>query len=198
MRTPIILASSSPRRRELLADLGIPFAVVPSDVDETPRPGELPVDLVRRLARMKATKAARFQRAAVVLAADTIVVVDGDILNKPVDRADARAMLERLAGREHVVLTGFCVIAPGGELAEDVVATRVRFRPLGSEEIERYLETDEAYDKAGGYAIQGGAGDFIEAIEGSYSNVVGLPQEEVAAALGRFIQLPLPQEHGSA
>lgn len=192
MRTPIILASASPRRRELLTELRIPFLVAPSDVDESPRPGESPHAMVQRLARMKATKAARFQRAAVVLAADTIVVIDDEVLGKPIDRDDARRMLRLLSGREHVVLTGFCILAPGGERAEDVVSTRVRFRPLGDADIEPYLDSGEAYDKAGGYAIQGGAGSFIESIDGSYSNVVGLPKDEVAAALSRFVQLPDP------
>lgn len=190
MRIPIILASASPRRRDLLAELRVPFAVQPSDVDETPRRNEAPEALVRRLARMKASKTFAHQRASVVLAADTIVAVDSDVLGKPANRDEACSMLRRLSGREHRVLTGFCVLAPGGDMVDEVVATRVRFRPLTTAEIDTYVDSGEPFDKAGAYAIQGGAGAFVESIEGSYSNVVGLPLDEVAAVLGRFLQLP--------
>lgn len=190
MRIPIILASASPRRRDLLAELRVPFEVAPSDVDETPRRNESPEALVHRLARAKAMKTYAFRRASVVLAADTVVAIDDAVLGKPVDRGDARAMLQRLSGREHRVLTGFCVIGPRGDLVESVVATRVRFRDVAAHEIEAYLDSGEPFDKAGAYAIQGGAAAFVASIEGSYSNVVGLPQDEVAAALGHFLQLP--------
>ena len=198
MRIPIILASASPRRRDLLAELRVPFEVRPSDVDETPRRGEKPEALVRRLARAKAMKTFAFQRASVVLAADTVVAIDDAVLGKPVDRDEAREMLQRLSGLEHRVLTGFCVVGPGGEMEEAVVATRVRFRDLEAAEIEAYLDTGEPFDKAGAYAIQGGAAAFVAAIDGSYTNVVGLPQDEVAEALGRFIRLPARDTAGPA
>lgn len=190
MRIPVILASASPRRRDLLAELRVPFEVVPADVDETPRRGESPEALVQRLARAKAMKTFAHRRASVVLAADTVVAVDADVLNKPVDHAEARAMLHRLSGREHRVLTGFCVIGPRGDLVEAVVATRVRFRDVTADEIDAYVAGGEPMDKAGAYAIQGGAAAFVASIEGSWTNVVGLPQDEVAAALGQFLQLP--------
>jgi len=190
MRIPIILASASPRRRDLLAELRVPFIVSPSEVDETPRRGELPADLVRRLARSKAMRTFAFQRASIVLAADTVVALEDVVFGKPVDREDGRSMLQRLAGREHRVLTGFCVMAPGGEMVDEVVETLVRFRKLDDAEIDAYLDSGEPFDKACAYAIQGGAGTFVVSIEGSYSNVVGLPQDEVAAVLGRFISLP--------
>ncbi|HWN44727.1 MAG TPA: Maf family protein, partial [Thermoanaerobaculia bacterium] len=164
----LVLASGSPRRRELLEGLGVRFKVRPVDLDESPLPGEAPGDYVLRLATEKA--AARVEPGELVLAADTTVVVDGEILGKPRDDEDARRMLRLLAGREHAVLTG---IALG--TAAEVDETRVRFAPLSEAEIDWYVSTGEPRDKAGAYAIQGLGSLFVEAVEGSYSNVVGLP-----------------------
>jgi len=172
----LILASSSPRRRDLLAGLGVRFAVRPVDLDETPRPGEVPRDYVRRLAEEKAT--ARRGPGELVLAADTSVVLDGEILGKPADEAEARAMLGRLAGREHTVLTGIA-LAGGAEAGDGVRAlveeSRVRIAPMSEEEIAWYAATGEGLDKAGAYAAQGVGALFVEAIAGDYTNVVGLP-----------------------
>jgi nucleoside triphosphate pyrophosphatase len=179
----LILASTSPRRRELIAVLGIPFRVVaPVGVDETPRDGESPRELARRLAAEKATSV----HGDPVLAADTVVEIDGEILGKPVDADDARRMLQRLSGRTHLVHTGVAVRAGDGVLVGvdvEVVTTSVRFAPLTPEAIEWYLATGEPFDKAGAYAIQGAGGVFVESVEGSVSNVVGLPLATVASML---------------
>jgi septum formation protein len=164
----LVLASGSPRRRELLEGLGVRFKVRPVDLDESPLPSEAPRDYVLRLAVEKA--AARVEPGELVLAADTTVVVDGEILGKPRDDDDARRMLRLLAGREHAVLTGIAL----GKVAE-VDETLVRFAPLSEAEIDWYVSTGEPRDKAGAYAIQGLGSLFVEAVEGSYSNVVGLP-----------------------
>jgi len=162
----LVLASGSPRRRELLEGLGVRFTVRPVDLDESPLPGEAPKDYVLRLAVEKAAAAS----GELVLAADTTVVVDGEILGKPRDDEDARRMLRLLSGREHSVLTGIAL----GKVAE-VDETLVRFAPLSEAEIDWYVATGEPRDKAGAYAIQGLGSLFVEAVEGSYSNVVGLP-----------------------
>jgi septum formation protein len=176
----LTLASTSPRRRELLAVLGIPFHVVaPAGVDETPLDGESPGEVARRLAVEKAQSV----NADPVLAADTVVEVDGDILGKPVDADDARRMLQRLSGRTHLVHTGVAVRS-GEQIEVEVVTTSVRFAPLTPEAIEWYLDTGEPFDKAGAYAIQGAGGAFVEGVEGSVSNVVGLPLANVVAMLG--------------
>ena len=168
----LVLASGSPRRRELLEGLGLRFTVRPVDLDESPLPDESPRDYVLRLAVEKA--AARVQPGELVLAADTTVVVDGEILGKPRDEGDARRMLRLLSGREHSVLTGIALQGSSGKAAE-VDETLVRFAPLSAAEIEWYVATGEPRDKAGAYAIQGLASLFVEAVEGSWSNVVGLP-----------------------
>ena len=170
---PLILASASPRRRELLESLDLDFAVRPATVDETPAPGERPRDLVRRLAREKAEAGAR--DGEWVLAADTIVVEDGAILGKPADRSDARRMLERLQGRWHLVLTGTALRPPAGDTLHAVESTRVLFAELTPEQIDWYAATGEPDDKAGAYAVQGLGSLFILEIDGNYSNVVGLP-----------------------
>jgi len=167
-RPDLVLASGSPRRRELLEGLGVRFKVRPVDLDESPLPGEAPGDYVLRLAIEKA--AARVEPGELVLAADTTVVVDGEILGKPRDDEDARRMLRLLAGREHAVLTGIAL----GKAAE-VDETLVRFAPLSEAEIDWYVATGEPRDKAGAYAIQGLGSLFVDGVEGSYSNVVGLP-----------------------
>lgn len=169
----IILASQSPRRAELLRAAGIDFEVRAADVDEALRDGESPHDYVRRLAIEKA-RAVTAADTEVVLAADTTVVVDEHILAKPADRGDAARMLRLLAGREHEVLTGVCV-RRGGQVDARIAATRVEFLPMTDEEIAWYVASGEPTDKAGAYAIQGLASRFISGIDGSYSNVVGLP-----------------------
>lgn len=171
---PIILASASPRRRELLAAAGIPFDVVVADVDESVIAGERPDEYVRRVAHMKAQAVSRDRPDALVLGADTTVVIDGDVLAKPADDDEAARMLQRLSGREHVVLTGVAAISPMGE-SEAVAATRVWMRALTDAEIREYVRSGEPRDKAGAYAIQGLASRFISRIEGEYANVVGLP-----------------------
>lgn len=184
----LYLASSSPRRRELLTQIGLPFHIVPASIDETPESGESAQAYVERLARSKALAGLNFlaQRADVcVLGADTAVVLDGRILGKPVDREDALAMLQALSGREHEVLTAVAV-ADRDRCEARVVSSRVTFREVSVEEAERYWETGEPQDKAGGYAIQGLAAVFISRVEGSYSAVVGLPLCETSALLADF------------
>lgn len=175
----LILASASPRRRELLAQLGVTHLIDPADIDETVRPGEAPEDYVQRMAREKAAcVAARhtldFQS---VLAADTTVVIDGDILGKPADMFDGLAILARLSGRSHQVMTAICLQSSAG-VVEERVTTEVQFIQLSRELCEAYLATDEPWDKAGAYGIQGLGGAFVSSIHGSYSNVVGLPLTE--------------------
>ena len=188
----LVLASGSPRRRELLAQLGIALQVAPSAVAEGGRPGEGARAYVARIAEEKARAVAAQRPGAVVLGADTEVVLDGRVFGKPRDPADARAMLGALAGREHEVLSGVFAIGPGGAHGT-VVSTRVRFRPIAPAEAAWYVATGEPMDKAGAYGIQGRGGIFVEAIEGSYSNVVGLPLAETLALLAR-VGLRLPWE----
>src|SRR5216684_4564778 len=173
----LILASASLRRAEILRAAGIPFTVLSSVVDETPYPGETPHDLVERLAGAKAELvAARAVGPAIVIAADTIVTLEGHILGKPRSSDDARHMLERLSGRTHAVVTGVALIRlPDAERLTFVESTLVHFAALSADEISRYLATGEPHDKAGAYAIQGRAGRYIPRIEGCYFNVVGLP-----------------------
>jgi len=173
----LILASQSPRRIELLRLAGIPFVAMPADVDESVQRGEGPEDYVRRVAEQKA-RAVEARPDDIVLGADTVVVIDGEILGKPRDRADARRMLQLISGREHEVITGIC-LRRGNQLLNDRARTRVRMILLAQEEIEEYVATGEPMDKAGAYAIQGLASRFIERIDGSYSNVVGLPVERL-------------------
>ena len=176
----LILASASPRRRELLQQLGVEYRCEAADIDETRLPGEKPADYVLRMAKEKALAvASRYPGGAdAVLAADTTVVVDEGVLGKPVDHFDGLAMLARLSGRTHTVLTGICLHTGSGECLARVVETGVSFVQLSREQCEAYLATDEPWDKAGAYAIQGLAGAFVSSIEGSYSNVVGLPLTE--------------------
>lgn len=171
MSVPVVLASVSPRRRELLALLGLAFEVSPADVDETWRNGEPPAVHAERLAREKA--AVRPRPGAVTIGADTIVVINGAILGKPRDAADARAMLRRLAGREHEVFTGVAV-AYGGRTASGVARTVVRFRELDDATIAEYVATGEPLDKAGAYGIQGYGAVLVERIDGDYFTVMGL------------------------
>jgi septum formation protein len=181
----LILASTSPRRAQILHDAGFSFVVASSAVDETPFPGESPSDHVQRLANAKAElAAARAVGPAIVLAADTVVTLEGRIFGKPRSTDDARHMLENLSGRTHAVLTGVTLIRlPDAERRSFVESTLVHFAQLPDEEITRYLATEEPRDKAGAYAIQGRAGRYIPRIEGDYFNVVGLPVAHVAQAL---------------
>ncbi len=170
--TPLVLASASPRRRELLERLGLRFMVRAADIDETPLPGEAPDAYVLRLAREKAQAVGR--PGELVLAADTTVVCDGEILGKPLDDADAERMLRLLAGREHEVFTGVAVLS-SGRIASGIARTAVRMAALTSEEIAWYVATGEPRDKAGAYAIQELGSLFVEGVSGNSSNVIGLP-----------------------
>jgi septum formation protein len=191
----IILASASPRRAELLRAAGIEFDVIPANSDETAHPGETPEAYVRRVAEAKATAVLRRANGQLVLAADTVVVVDGVILGKPVDGDDAKRMLRMLSGRAHEVITAVVLSrgptppSPQGGFGEPRVSaphadtrvdlTIVEFAPLAEDDIEWYVATGEPDDKAGAYAIQGYASRFVTRIAGSYSNVVGLPVSTV-------------------
>jgi septum formation protein len=181
----LILASASPRRAQILRDAGLAFSIISSAVDETPIPGEAPGELVLRLANAKAELvAARSVGPAIVVAADTVVVLEGQILGKPRSTDDARHMLERLSGRTHSVVTGVSLIRlPDVEQRAFVETTLVHFDRLSANEITRYLATEEPHDKAGAYAIQGRAGRYIPRIEGCYYNVVGLPLARLLSEL---------------
>jgi septum formation protein len=170
---PLVLASASPRRAELLRAAGFQFTVRAADVDESVRAGETPCDYVARLALEKAQAVAR-RAGELVLAADTTVVVDGQILAKPADAADAERMLRLLSGRSHEVLTGVCLLSDAGPDAR-VAVTRVRFVEMSDGEIAWYVSTGEPMDKAGAYGIQGLGSRFVLEVNGSYTNVVGLP-----------------------
>ena len=189
----LILASASPRRAELLAAAGFEFDIIPADIDETPRPGESAVDYTLRVARDKSRSVATVLQdgTAVVLAADTEVVVDDAILGKPSSTEDAARMLRLLSGRTHDVLTAVVVCAHGRELSE-VVSTRVEFARMSDREIADYVRSGEPMGKAGGYGIQGYASRFIPRIDGSWSNVVGLPIHAVHRLLGSVESIRQP------
>lgn len=169
----VVLASQSPRRRDLLDLVGITHEVRPADIDEDVRPGEVALPYTERLAREKASVIAAQAPDAVVIAADTTVVVDGEILGKPVDEADARAMITRLAGRSHTVLTAIAV-AFGGRTESAVEEVTVTFRALSAGEVAAYVATGEPMDKAGAYGIQGWGATIVERVEGDYFSVMGL------------------------
>jgi septum formation protein len=171
----IVLASASPRRRELLERLGLAVEVRPAHVDETALPGEQPRAHVERLAREKAEAVAAAAADALVIGGDTVVVLDGEIVTKPADREEAVAMLLGLQGREHRVDTGVAVAAPGGRTAAAVVSAEVRFRPFDRTMAEAYVGTGEPLDKAGAYGIQGYGSVLVEEIRGDYFAVMGLP-----------------------
>jgi len=172
----LVLASQSPRRKELLEILGIPFSIVAPAIDEAPHAAEVPRQYVVRVAREKAMEVASRLTRSVILSADTVVTIDGEILGKPVDRADAVRMLKRLSGRQHQVLTAVCVVDQRRELTrEGIEETAVWFNPITIADIEAYVDRESVMDKAGAYAIQGFASVFIPRIAGSYSNVMGLP-----------------------
>lgn len=171
----LILASSSPRRQELLRKEGIEFDICAPDISEDQRPGEPPLEYVLRLAAEKSAKVARQFPKTFVLGADTIVVADGEILGKPTDAQDAARMLKVLSGRTHQVTTAVSLIVPDKGADTRSLTTQVHFRPLEAREIQEYVAGGEPMDKAGAYAIQGGAGAWVTRLEGDYSNVMGLP-----------------------
>jgi septum formation protein len=190
----IVLASASPRRRELLKAAGFEYEVIVANIEEKRRQGERPEDYVQRNAKEKALAVCSTQpfavAKAIVLAADTIVVAfDNEVLEKPVDADDARRMLGKLSARTHRVLTGFALCnGTTGEIIEcRTVQTQVLFRNLFADEVEQYISSGEPFDKAGSYGIQGQALTFVESIEGSYTNVVGLPMSHVVLSLRRML-----------
>jgi len=184
----LILASSSARRAEILRDAGLPFTVLSAAVDETPVPGEPPQEMVQRLANAKAELvAARAVGPAIIIAADTTVVLDGHILSKPRTSEEARKMLEMLSGRTHSVLTGVTLIRlPDAERRAFVETTHVHFTKLSDAEITRYLATGDPLDKAGAYGIQGRAGRYVPRVEGCYFNIVGLPLARLVLGLAEL------------
>jgi nucleoside triphosphate pyrophosphatase len=176
MVQPLVLASQSPRRKELLEVLGLPFTVIAPGIDESPNAGESPETYVVRVAREKALDVASRVNGSVVLSADTVVTIDGEILGKPSGREDAIRMLTKLSGRQHRVFTAVCVIdQPSSSMREGREETTVSFKALSSDQIQAYIDREDVMDKAGAYAIQGFASVFIPRISGSYSNVMGLP-----------------------
>lgn len=194
--TPLrwILASASPRRRELLGAAGQDFEIVPSAAAEVPLEGEAPEEMVRRLATVKALDVSAGHPGRFVLGADTVVAIDGSALGKPANDSDARRMLALLSGREHLVITGYAIVImtmDAGAQAREVrerrsVTSVVRFRVLSPDEIDAYVSSGEPSDKAGAYAIQGGAAGFVAELRGSWTNVVGLPMDEVAGSMRRL------------
>jgi septum formation protein len=186
MTKPLILASGSPRRKELLTQLGFQFSILKTDVEESQQQGETPFEYVSRLSLDKAMAAVELQPESVVLGSDTIVVCDDKVLEKPDDLAHAKQMLLMLSGREHQVMTA--VTVANKEIQETVVvSTDVWFKTLSEQEIERYWQTGEPCDKAGSYGIQGIGGRFVTRIEGSYYAVVGLPLFETDQLLHKFL-----------
>jgi septum formation protein len=187
MTRAFLLASASPRRAELLALIGIPFRVAPEVIDETPRPGEEPGRLASRLAREKVLAVPAPAGPAIILGADTLVVVDGAILGKPRDDAEARRFVRLLAGRTHEVLTAFALRAcPEETVAVESALSRVTFAPMSEAEIAWYAGTGEGRDKAGAYALQGIGALFVQSVEGSYTNVIGLPLDRLYPHLVRW------------
>ncbi|MCX5837951.1 MAG: Maf family protein [Deltaproteobacteria bacterium] len=193
-----ILASASPRRSELLTLLGLDFDVIPGSVGEAFRPAETPREHVLRLSEEKALCVARCHPDAWVLGADTIVVVAGEVLGKPGSSAEAKEMLKKLSGREHEVFTGFSIVRQDrGSRIREIVGSSVLFREIARNEMDWYTGTEEPYDKAGGYAVQGMGGCFIREIRGSYTNVMGLPLPEVVEALKRVAAIGFSgDDHG--
>lgn len=179
----VVLASQSPRRRDLLALIGIPYTARPADIDESILPGESAVVCVQRLAEAKAARLAAEDPEALVIGADTIVVIDDRILNKPADEADARRMLSMLRGRKHLVYTAVCV-QWGSRRAGGIEPVAVQFRPLSDPEVDAYIATGEPMDKAGAYGIQGYGATIVERIEGDFFAVMGLPLVRLVRLLG--------------
>jgi septum formation protein len=185
----LVLASASPRRHDLLQQAGIPHQIHPADIDESPHPGELPIDLSVRLAREKALTVAKrlgHEPRQRVLGSDTLVVIDGQALGKPADPEDAVRLLQQLVGRTHTVVTAIAVVDSASlEVWDRVVESRVTLRATSEEEIRAYVATGEPLDKAGAYAIQGKGSGLVSKLEGSRSNVIGLPLEETLELLER-------------
>ena len=195
--TKLILASASPRRKDLLRQAGLTFKTLPAHVDETYLPGERPRAHVRRLSRDKASAIACKHPDAWVLGADTIVVIDNLVLGKPQSRRTAREMLARLANREHEVFTGFTLTRAADRISVSrVVRSAVRFKAISAEEMDWYVGCDEPYDKAGGYAVQGLGAFFIRSIRGSYTNVIGLPLCETIDEMRRLKIVSFGKDHG--
>jgi septum formation protein len=190
--TPLVLASASPRRSDLLRRAGVRFEICPANIPEVERPGETPVAFAQRLAHSKALAVAERIGASpprLVLGADTIVVLNGEILGKPRDSDHALELLERLTGREHSVVTAVALLASDTLRARQIAVTsRVEMRAVGREELITYVATGEPLDKAGGYAVQGGARSFVTRIHGSETNVIGLPLDETLALLDEAVQ----------
>src|SRR5215813_12105453 len=184
----LVLASQSPRRKELLAILGYPFSVVPSSIDETPAAGEDPETFVVRVAREKGMEVASRVSQSIIISADTVVTIDDRILGKPADENDAVRMLTQLSGRDHLVLTAVTIVnQQKQETLEGLERTRVWFAPLTDQQIFDYIRCENVFDKAGAYAIQGYAGVYIPKIEGNYFNVMGLPLPLVHQLLCRTL-----------
>lgn len=192
--TPLILASASPRRSDLLRRAGIRFEIYPADILEIEKPGETPVAFAQRLARSKALAVAEQIGASpprLVLGADTIVVLDDEVFGKPRDSDHALELLERLMGREHSVITAVALVASDTlRVRQTVVTSRVEMRAVERDELIAYVATGEPLDKAGGYAVQGGARSFVTRIHGSETNVIGLPLDETVALLDEAVQQP--------
>ena len=186
----LILASASPRRKELLEKFGVPFVIRVADIDESMDPGNPPYDEVGRVSRLKALAVAR-EPDDILIAADTIVVCQGKVLGKPRDEADAKAMLKLLSGRDHHVMTG-CTVLRGESCVTFTEVTDLHFRPLSEKEIDRYVASKEPMDKAGSYGIQGGAALFCERMVGDYYNVMGLP----VCRLGQVLKEIAPEIFG--
>lgn len=188
---PLVLASASPRRVDLLAQIGVvPDSQIPADIVEVPEKGELPRDMAARLAAKKASVIASAYPGAYVLGADTVVACGRRIFGKPSGADEARRFLGLLSGRQHTVIGGVCLIDPAGKARQRIVQTKVRFKRLSRQEIDFYIAADEWQGKAGGYAIQGRAARFVAAVNGSYSNIVGLPLFETWALLDGAGYLP--------
>jgi septum formation protein len=184
----LVLASQSPRRKELLSILGYPFTVIPSSIDETPAAGEDPDVFVARVAREKGVEVSSRVSGSIVLSADTVVTIDNEILGKPADETDAIRMLRKLSGRDHWVYTAITIVnQPKQESLEGHDRTRVWFSPITDQEIVDYIRRENVLDKAGAYAIQGYAGVYIPKIEGNYFNVMGLPLPLVRDLLRRTL-----------
>lgn len=180
----LILASASPRRHDLLQQTGLPFRVIPSNTDETHRPGETPAAYVQRVAADKAQAVSQEQPGFWILAADTIVTLNDDILGKPGSPEIARKMLTTLSGQTHQVMTAFVLLNETGQsAAAEVVTSEVTFKSISDTEIDAYLATGESFDKAGAYAVQGKGRVLVDRVSGSLTNVIGLPMDEVEAAL---------------
>ncbi|HEX7415717.1 MAG TPA: Maf family protein [Smithellaceae bacterium] len=187
LSAPLILASASPRRQELLRFVGLKFKTIPAHLNEDYSEGESPREHVQRLSQDKAIVIAKKYPNAVVLGADTIVVIDKSILGKPENKYQARKMLRKLSGREHKVFTGFTIAHVASKIKQTkVIQSAVKFKTISAAELEWYIACDEPYDKAGGYALQGRGAYFIQSIRGSYTNVIGLPLCEVLETLKKL------------